>query len=134
MKVLWICNIMLPVIAEALHKEASNKEGWLSGLLEQVAAENSSDLELAVAFPVPADTEVPWRLKIAMPREKEDREHLQTNTDAETYNITCYGFREDTVHPDRYQPLLEEELHRITEDFSPDVIHCFGTELSLIHI
>ena len=87
MKVLWVCNIMLPVIAEALHKEASNKEGWLSGLLEQVAAENSSDLELAVAFPVPADTEVPWRLQIAMPREKEDREHLQTNTDAETYNI-----------------------------------------------
>lgn len=117
MKVLWVCNIMLPVIAEALHKEASNKEGWLSGLLEQVAAENSSDLELAVAFPVPADTEVPWRLQIAMPREKEDREHLQTNTDAETYNITCYGFHEDTVHPDRYQPLLEEELHRITEDF-----------------
>ena len=128
MKVLWVCNIMLPVIAEALHKEASNKEGWLSGLLEQVAAENSSDLELAVAFPVPADTEVPWRLQIAMPREKEDREHLQTNTDAEIYNITCYGFHEDTVHPDRYQPLLEEELHRITEDFSPDVIHCFGTE------
>ena len=29
MKVLWVCNIMLPVIAEALHKEASNKEGWL---------------------------------------------------------------------------------------------------------
>ena len=28
MKVLWVCNIMLPVIAEALHKEASNKEGW----------------------------------------------------------------------------------------------------------
>ena len=81
-----------------------------------------------MAFPVPADTEVPWRLQIAMPREKEDREHLQTSADAETYNITCYGFREDTVHPDRYQPLLEEELHRITEDFAPDVIHCFGTE------
>ena len=31
MKVLWVCNIMLPVIAEALHREASNKEGWLSG-------------------------------------------------------------------------------------------------------
>ena len=85
MKVLWVCNIMLPVIAEALHKEASNKEGWLSGLLEQVAAENSSDLELAVAFPVLADTEVPRRLQIAMSREKEDREHLQTNTDAEIY-------------------------------------------------
>ena len=30
MRVLWVCNIMLPVIAEALHREASNKEGWLS--------------------------------------------------------------------------------------------------------
>ena len=28
----------------------------------------------------------------------------------------------------RDRPWLEEELHRITEDFSPDVIHCFGTE------
>ena len=36
MRVLWVCNIMLPVIAEALHREASNKEGWLSGLLSQV--------------------------------------------------------------------------------------------------
>ena len=51
MKVLWVCNIMLPVIAEALHKEASNKEGWLSGLLEQVAAENSSDLEAGCGIP-----------------------------------------------------------------------------------
>ena len=36
MRVLWVCNIMLPVIAEALHREASNKEGWLSGLLSQI--------------------------------------------------------------------------------------------------
>lgn len=111
MKVLWVCNIMLPVIAEALHREASNKEGWLSGLLAQVAAENQGEIQLAVAFPAPAGAEIPWRLRVAG-----------------EYNITCYGFREDTVHPDRYQPELEEELRRITEDFAPDVIHCFGTE------
>lgn len=38
------------------------------------------------------------------------------------------GFHEDTVHPDRYQPGLEEELRKIMEDYDPDVIHCFGTE------
>ena len=38
MRVLWVGNIMLPVIAEALHREASNKEGWLSGLLSQIVA------------------------------------------------------------------------------------------------
>ena len=36
MKVLWLCNIMLPVIAEYFHLEASNKEGWLSGLAAEV--------------------------------------------------------------------------------------------------
>lgn len=173
MKVLWVCNIMLPVIAEALHREASNKEGWLSGLLAQVAAENDGKIELAVAFPAPADTEVPWRLRVAVPRTKQyatipqtekntgnfemaqhtmptqtgyhegnsGQEHPATfptdgrnaadnqgDSTVDEYNITCYGFHEDTVHPDHYQPELEEELRKITEDSAPDVIHCFGTE------
>ena len=53
MRVLWVCNIMLPVIAEALHREASNKEGWLSGLLSQIVDREDTDMTLAVAFPVP---------------------------------------------------------------------------------
>ena len=36
MRVLWLCNIMLPMIAEQLHIEASNKEGWLSGLADMM--------------------------------------------------------------------------------------------------
>lgn len=120
MRVLWVCNIMLPVIAEALHREASNKEGWLSGLLSQIVDREDTGMTLAVAFPAPADAEVPWRLRVPVPR---------TNPCAmDEYNITCYGFHEDTVHPDRYQPELEEELRKITEDYDPDVIHCFGTE------
>lgn len=54
MRVLWVCNIMLPVIAEALHREASNKEGWLSGLLSQIVDREDIGMTLAVAFPVPA--------------------------------------------------------------------------------
>ena len=54
MRVLWVCNIMLPVIAEALHREASNKEGWLSGLLSQIVDREDTGMTLAVAFPVPA--------------------------------------------------------------------------------
>ena len=116
MKVLWICNIMLPAIAEALHREASNKEGWLSGLLSQVA-ENGNHIELAVAFPAPAGTDgIPWKFSVGI-----------KNT-VEIVNIACYSFHEDTVHPDKYQPALEQELQKITEDFEPDIIHCFGTE------
>ena len=53
MKVLWLCNIMLPAVAEHFHRESSNKEGWLSGLLTAVLSQGDSNgIELAVAFPV----------------------------------------------------------------------------------
>ena len=31
MKVLWLCNMMLPVIAGHMGQEGTNKEGWGSG-------------------------------------------------------------------------------------------------------
>ena len=36
MKVLWICNIMLPMVCEYLGRESSNKEGWLTGLADTI--------------------------------------------------------------------------------------------------
>ena len=136
MRVLWVCNIMLPVIAEALHREASNKEGWLSGLLSQVVAREDPDLTLAVAFPVPAGEEIPQSFVVRVQGEHPACVAEATSaTEAASapeggggYLVRCYGFHEDTVHPDRYQPELEGELRKITEDYDPDVIHCFGTE------
>lgn len=134
MRVLWVCNIMLPAIAEALHREASNKEGWLSGLLSQVTTENDSHMELAVAFPAPADggTEIPWKFCVKLPGKNADASETAALCDKDATDdnnhITCYSFHEDTVHPDQYQPALEPEFRKITEDFAPDVVHCFGTE------
>ena len=136
MRVLWVCNIMLPVIAEALHREASNKEGWLSGLLSQVVDREDTDMTLAVAFPVPAGEEIPQSFVVRVQGEHPACVAEATSaTEAASapeggggYLVRCYGFHEDTVHPDRYQPELEEELRKITEDYDPDVIHCFGTE------
>ena len=134
MRVLWVCNIMLPAIAEALHREASNKEGWLSGLLTQVISEAGGNIELAVAFPVPVDDpgEIPWKFHVEVPGDTADTLKTATLCSADgtddRSHITCYPFHEDTVHPDRYQPALEPELGKITEDFAPDVVHCFGTE------
>ena len=136
MRVLWVCNIMLPVIAEALHREASNKEGWLSGLLSQIVDREDTDMTLAVAFPVPAGEEIPQSFVVRVQGEHPACVAEATSaTEAASapeggggYLVRCYGFYEDTVHPDRYQPELEEELRKITEDYDPDVIHCFGTE------
>ena len=117
MKVLWLCNVMLPVIAREYGVEASNKEGWLSGLLD-VTMENQKEnkIQLAVAYPAPP--ELFGQGEAIIRKEMKIRD----------VSLTGYGFHEDVVHPDQYDPRIEEDLRRITEEFQPDVIHCFGTE------
>lgn len=117
MRVLWVCNVMLPVIAQAYGLEASNKEGWLSGLLDVILERQSeNDVQLAVAFPAP-----PQMLEAGNAMTKKEMT-------VKGATFCCYGFREDTVRPDAYDERLEEVIGGITGDFRPDVIHCFGTE------
>ena len=112
MRVLWLCNIMLPMVAEHLGLEATNKEGWLSGLSSVILErKNNNEIELAVAFPVG--------------KEQDGYEEIISVNGSPLH---CYGFYEDTLHPEDYDTGLEARLLRITESFRPDVIHCYGTE------
>ncbi len=112
MRILWVCNTMLPVVARHFNIEASNKEGWLSGLCDVVQEKKQENgIELALAFPVSKDMQV-WREPVLI---KQGR-------------VLCYGFGEDTTCPENYDQNLKEILLKIAEDFQPDVIHCFGTE------
>lgn len=105
MKVLWLCNIILPKVAKELNLKASNKEGWLSGICSRV--EKDSDFELAVCFPVPKEFAC-FKRRIN--------------------GVTYFGFVEDTVHPECYDASLEDSLREIVDEYGPDVIHIFGTE------
>ena len=50
MRVLWVVNQCIPVIAKHLNIEVPNKEGWLSGLSEKLIAEKDNNLMLGIAF------------------------------------------------------------------------------------
>ena len=115
-KVLWVCNIMLPVIARELHLPYSNREGWLSGIFDQMTTGDTTwnaigipreELELSVCFPV------------------NDRALLQIFTVGRT---TCYGFYEDLNTPEIYDKDLEKQFDAIFAHAKPDMIHIFGTE------
>ena len=113
MRVLWVCNIMLPVIARHLGLEASNKEGWLSGLADSILdRQQEHGIELAVAFPVEEEKDG-----------YKDKIFLENGS-----SLTCYGFYEDIAHAEIYHRELEGKIDVILKDFAPDVIHCFGTE------
>lgn len=116
MRVLWICNIMLPRIAEKLGQEVNNKEGWITGLMEAVFRFNAANIDK------------PVQLGIAFPIDK-GQEFLQDalviNQD---YDLPFYGFRENVLKADQYDVAMEEDMAKILEHFKPDIIHCFGTE------
>ena len=112
MRVLWVCNIMPPVIGQYLGKECSVKEGWISGILMRLTKEKE-DIELGICYPV-ADAAEEVRREVAIENNK---------------NIACYGFEEDTVCPENYGgDNLENRLAEIIHDFKPEVLHIFGTE------
>ena len=49
MRILWVCNIMLPEIARAHNRAIPAVGGWMSGLLHALAG--SGQVELGVCFP-----------------------------------------------------------------------------------
>lgn len=117
MKVLWLCNVMIPLIAEQLNMDSTNKEGWISGLSDVVLEkQRENGIELSIAFPAP---------KIMFPENHDICKKVIRRGDAV---LTCYGFYEDINHAEIYDAKLEGMLQKIVEDAQPDIVHCFGTE------
>ena len=110
MKVLWLCNIMLPFIAKSLGQKIVVKEGWLSGLVKQITEDENNQIELAICFPC-ADM---------MHFAKEDDSLYFKN---KVNGIPYYIFRENTVTPEIYVPAMEDGLKAILADFQPDIVH-----------
>lgn len=106
MRVLWLCNRCLPVVAAHLNMDAGNREGWLAGLSERILAEKNEELTLGVCFPTGKEL-AEWKGE---------------------YEVTAYGFYEDTNHPEDYDEKLEIRMKEIVDDFKPDMVHIFGTE------
>lgn len=95
MRILWVCNIMLPMVARYLNKEENNKEGWLTGLADMILKNRSDNqIELAVAFPAQQGL-----------CEKSIQVPVKYGSEEESGVLTCYGFLEDTAHPECYSKL-----------------------------
>ena len=118
MKVLWLCNMMLPVIAGHMGQEGTNKEGWVSGMAEAVLADQSGNgIVLSVAFPMQS-----------MPEGAEGACCLGRISQEGMAAFDYYGFLEDVRNPEKYDEGLEQILKNIVDRVKPDIVHCFGTE------
>lgn len=108
MRVLWVCNVVLPEFCEEFQIRRTVVGGWMEGMLAALRARDAC--EVALAFPI----------------RDEARRHDGVHDD-----IRYYAF--DASHDAQLQsdaesePMIAEFL-RILEDCQPDVLQVWGTE------
>ncbi|MCM1261806.1 MAG: glycosyltransferase family 4 protein [Butyrivibrio sp.] len=113
MRVLWVCNIMMPEIAVQLGRSFSNREGWLTAMMDRFLQEQRRNkVKLGIAFPVTAELgNISQEMMLG-----------------ENAYCKCYGFVENLRTPEVYDGAIEDRMKEIIGDFKPDMIHIFGTE------
>ncbi|MBQ8326161.1 MAG: glycosyltransferase family 4 protein [Lachnospiraceae bacterium] len=110
MKLLWVCNMILPQFAQQFGVQGSNKEGWLSGLANKIIDGERKEIEFHIAFP--HDTDATKIIK----------------SEDDKLAIVAHGFRENSSMPHIYSETAYEDLKLIFQEIMPDVVHVFGTE------
>ena len=102
MKVLWLCNIMLPVIAEHLGERANVFGGWLTGALSKLMTVDDMDVTVIVPSNKIFDGQVNSKLKY-------------------------FSFIDDWL-PDANDNDMINRFKNILDEVKPDIIHVWGTE------
>ncbi|MCR4904245.1 MAG: glycosyltransferase family 4 protein [Butyrivibrio sp.] len=111
MRVLWLCNIMLPAYAKAKGLSFSAREGWLSGSFDRIQkAQKNKEESLSKEL----------ILGVAFPGEKGLSDIIE--------GVYFYTFEENLDTPEIYDSGLETQMKNIINDFRPDIVHIFGTE------
>ena len=100
MKVLWLCNIILPLISEALNEPICNQAGWILGLCNGLTAE--ADLDLTVCFPYAKG---------------------QPFITGKAQNIVFYGFKESDKNQEVFCKILKQTCPDIIHIWGTEFKH-----------
>ncbi len=104
MKVLWLCNVIIPEIAKTIGKEESKFGGWLNSMANDLS--NNDNIEFTVCFSVPTTEKFQGKV----------------------HGITYYSFTQ--FAPDIVSLKNQSEMEIILKKTSPDIVHIFGTEFA----
>lgn len=106
MKVLWLCNVIIPQVCSCLCIEQGNSGGWMTQLAEML--DHTDEIELGICAPLRQErhlTEISWG-----------------------HNSLFWGFQNNVWNPCKYDKTLERVFSDIIRKFQPDIVHIFGTE------
>lgn len=107
MKILWLCNIVLPDFCDEFGFKKNVFGGWLSGMLTEL--QKSSDIEIGFVFPII------------------DKKYLKNGILNNCKYYSVHSEINSYQHID-YSDKMVNEFEYILKDFNPDIIHIWGTE------
>ncbi len=103
MRVLWLCNIVLPELCEEIGLRKTNIGGWITGMWQEL--KKKKEIELGICIPV-----------IDEFRRKDGKK--------DNYMYFSFPFqREENI-----SAIQEKRFEEILDKFIPDIIHIWGTE------
>lgn len=104
MNVLWITNIIMPVMSRFLGLPENPAGGWMSSSLDKLKTKSEFKLAVATVYP--------------------GKEIIRQEIDGISYYLLpmCNKPMGD------YNKMLEVEWRRVQDEFKPDVVHIHGTE------
>ena len=105
-RVLWLCNAIIPQVSEKLNVNTGTGGGWLNQLSD--IFDKRDDIELCIVAPFLQGDELA---------------HITFGNKSE-----FYGFTKKIHEPWIYDDSVEGVFARILAEFKPDLVHIFGTE------
>lgn len=105
-RVLWLCNAIIPQVSAKLDISTGTGGGWLNQLSD--IFDKRDDIELCVVAPF---------------LQRDELVHTTFGNKSK-----FYGFPKKIREPWRYDDSVEEVFVRIFAEFKPDLVHIFGTE------
>lgn len=102
MKVLWLCNIVLPEFSGEFGLRKYHTGGWITSMLHQL--ERREGVDVAVCCPIIDE----WRMKDGV-------------CGGHQYYAFPFFNRE-------YRECVKERFREILKDYAPDIVHIWGTE------
>lgn len=106
MRVLWLCNIIIPQICEKLGIACDNVGSWMNQLADRI--DQRREIQLGVVAPLP---------------EKSPEKYVRWGEKSE-----FFGFSLPEGGITVYDESLKMVFQEIIEQFRPDVVNIFGTE------
>lgn len=106
MRVLWLCNVVIPQVCDKLGIIGGNGGGWLNQLADLV--DQNEEIQLGLVAPY---------------QNKNSVIHVKWGKKSE-----FFGFRKEIWNPCIYDESIEKIFQSIINRFRPDIVHIFGTE------